>query len=130
MPLDELDRAIVESEEAGFVKVLTKKGSDKILGVTFVGAHAGDLLHEFVLAMKQDIGLGAIAATIHAYPTFAELARKAGDQIQQDPPDADREEDLSLALSTSPQMSFAAGNSIARYLERRVHDRRSARAIS
>ncbi|MEP6821268.1 MAG: mercuric reductase [Chthoniobacterales bacterium] len=80
VPLDELDRAIVESEEAGFVKVLTKKGSDKILGVTLVGAHAGDLLHEFVLAMKNDIGLGAIASTIHAYPTFAELARKAGDK--------------------------------------------------
>ncbi len=80
VPLDELDRAIVESEELGFVKVLTKKGTDKILGVTLVGAHAGDLLHEFVLAMKHEIGLGAIAATIHAYPTFAELARKAGDQ--------------------------------------------------
>jgi pyruvate/2-oxoglutarate dehydrogenase complex dihydrolipoamide dehydrogenase (E3) component len=80
VPLDEVDRAVVESEEAGFVKVLTKKGTDKILGVTLVGAHAGDLLHEFVLAMKQGIGLGAIASTIHAYPTFAELARKAGDK--------------------------------------------------
>ncbi len=80
VPLDEVDRAILESEEAGFVKVLTKKGSDQILGVTLVGAHAGDLLHEFVLAIKQGIGLGAIASTIHAYPTFAELARKAGDK--------------------------------------------------
>jgi len=80
VPLDEVDRAVLESEETGFVKVLTKKGSDQILGVTLVGAHAGDLLHEFVLAMKQGIGLGAIAATIHAYPTFAELARKAGDK--------------------------------------------------
>ncbi|MEP6810485.1 MAG: FAD-dependent oxidoreductase, partial [Chthoniobacterales bacterium] len=80
VPVEELDRAVLESEEAGFVKVLTKKGSDEILGVTLVSAHAGDLLHEFVLAMKQGIGLGAIAATIHAYPTFAELARKAGDK--------------------------------------------------
>ena len=79
-PLDEVDRAVLESEEAGFVKVLTKKGTDQILGVTLVSAHAGDLLHEFVLAMKQGIGLGAIAATIHAYPTFAELTRKAGDK--------------------------------------------------
>ncbi|MEO6970356.1 MAG: mercuric reductase, partial [Chthoniobacterales bacterium] len=53
VPLDEVDRAVLESEEAGFVKVLTKKGSDQILGVTLVSAHAGDLLHEFVLAMKQ-----------------------------------------------------------------------------
>ena len=80
VPLDEVDRAVLESEETGFVKVLTKKGSDQILGVTLVGAHAGDLLHEFVLAIKQGIGLGAIASTIHAYPTFAELARKAGDK--------------------------------------------------
>ncbi len=80
VPIDELDRAIVESETAGFVKVLTNKGTDKIIGVTLVGAHAGDLLHEFVLAMKHGIGLGGIAATIHAYPTFAELARKAGDK--------------------------------------------------
>ncbi len=78
--LEEVDRAVVESEEAGFAKILTVKGSDKILGVTIVGARAGDLIHEFVLAMKAGIGLGTIASTIHAYPTFAELARKAGDK--------------------------------------------------
>jgi pyruvate/2-oxoglutarate dehydrogenase complex dihydrolipoamide dehydrogenase (E3) component len=77
--IDELDRAVVESEELGFVKVLTTKGTDKILGVTLVATHAGDLLHEFVLAMKQHIGLSRLAATIHAYPTFAELGRKVGD---------------------------------------------------
>jgi pyruvate/2-oxoglutarate dehydrogenase complex dihydrolipoamide dehydrogenase (E3) component len=81
VPLEDLDRAVVESEDAGFVKVLTAKGSDKILGATVVGPHAGDLLHEFVLAMKAGIGLGTIASTIHAYPTFAELARKAGDKF-------------------------------------------------
>jgi pyruvate/2-oxoglutarate dehydrogenase complex dihydrolipoamide dehydrogenase (E3) component len=80
VPLEDLDRAVVESEDAGFVKLLTAKGSDKILGATIIGPHAGDLLHEFVLAMKTGIGLGAIASTIHAYPTFAELARKAGDK--------------------------------------------------
>jgi pyruvate/2-oxoglutarate dehydrogenase complex dihydrolipoamide dehydrogenase (E3) component len=80
VPLEEVDRAVVESEESGFAKILTAKGSDKILGATIVGPHAGDLLHEFVLAMNANIGLGGIASMIHAYPTFAELARKAGDK--------------------------------------------------
>jgi len=80
VPLEDVDRAVVESEEAGFAKVLTAKGSDKIVGAIIVGPHAGDLLHEFVLAMSAKIGLGKIASTIHAYPTFAELARKAGDK--------------------------------------------------
>jgi pyruvate/2-oxoglutarate dehydrogenase complex dihydrolipoamide dehydrogenase (E3) component len=80
VPLEDVDRAVVESEDAGFVKVLTARGSDKILGATMVGPHAGDLLHEFVLAMKTGVGLGTVASTIHAYPTFAELARKAGDK--------------------------------------------------
>jgi pyruvate/2-oxoglutarate dehydrogenase complex dihydrolipoamide dehydrogenase (E3) component len=79
VPLEDVDRAVVESEDAGFAKILTAKGSDKILGATIVAPHAGDLLHEFVLAMKAKIGLGTIASTIHAYPTFAELARKAAD---------------------------------------------------
>jgi pyruvate/2-oxoglutarate dehydrogenase complex dihydrolipoamide dehydrogenase (E3) component len=80
VPLAEVDRAVVESEENGFAKILTAKGSDKILGATIVGPYAGDLLHEFVLAMKAGVDLGTIASTIHAYPTFAELARKAGDK--------------------------------------------------
>ena len=80
IPLEDVDRAVVENEEAGFAKILTAKGSDKILGATIVAPHAGDLLHEFVLAMKAGVGLGTIASTIHAYPTFAELARKAGDK--------------------------------------------------
>jgi pyruvate/2-oxoglutarate dehydrogenase complex dihydrolipoamide dehydrogenase (E3) component len=78
--LSEVDRAIVESETEGFAEVLTEKGGDKILGVTIVAPHAGDLLHEFVLAIKHNIGLAAISATIHAYPTFAEIARKIGDK--------------------------------------------------
>ncbi|HSS15386.1 MAG TPA: mercuric reductase [Candidatus Dormibacteraeota bacterium] len=80
VPLEDVDRAVVESEEAGFAKILTIKGSDKILGATIVAPHAGDLLQEFVLAMNAKIGLGRIASMIHAYPTFAELARKAGDK--------------------------------------------------
>ncbi len=78
--LEDVDRAVVESEESGFAKILTAKDTDKIIGATVVGPRAGDLLHEFVLAMKTGIGLGTIASTIHAYPTFAELARKAGDK--------------------------------------------------
>ena len=81
VPLSELDRAVVESEDAaGFAKILTRKGSDRILGATIVGPRAGDLLHEFVVAMNAKIGLGKIAGMIHAYPTLAELARKAGDK--------------------------------------------------
>ena len=78
--MEDVDRAVVESDDAGFAKILTAKGSDKILGATIVAPHAGDLLHEFVLAMKAGVGLGTIASTLHAYPTFAELARKAGDK--------------------------------------------------
>jgi len=70
--IDELDRAITDSEAHGFVKVLTQPGKDKILGVTIVGEHAGDLLAEFVLAMKHGIGLNKILSTIHIYPTLAE----------------------------------------------------------
>lgn len=70
--IDDLDRAIADSEAHGFVKVLTQPGKDKILGVTIVGEHAGDLIAEFVLAMKHGIGLNKILGTIHIYPTMAE----------------------------------------------------------
>ncbi len=70
--IDDLDRAIADGENHGFVKVLTPLGSDKILGVTIVGVHAGELLAEFVLAMKWNLGLNKILGTIHAYPTFSE----------------------------------------------------------
>ncbi len=70
--LDDLDRAIADGEAHGFVKVLTVPGKDRILGVTIVGEHAGDLLAEFVLAMKHGIGLNKILGTIHTYPTLAE----------------------------------------------------------
>ena len=70
--LDDLDRAIADGEAHGFVKVLTVPGQDRILGATIVGEHAGDLLAEFVLAMKHGIGLNKILGTIHTYPTMAE----------------------------------------------------------
>jgi pyruvate/2-oxoglutarate dehydrogenase complex dihydrolipoamide dehydrogenase (E3) component len=70
--IDDLDRAIADGENHGFVKVLTPPKSDKILGVTIVGAHAGELLAEFVLAMKWNLGLNKILGTIHTYPTFSE----------------------------------------------------------
>lgn len=79
--LADLDRAVCESEEdSGFAKILTRKGSDHILGATIVAPHAGDLIHEFVIAMNAGIGLGKIGGMIHAYPTLAEVARKAGDK--------------------------------------------------
>ena len=70
--LAELDRAIADEAAHGFIKVLTRPGSDKILGVTIVGDHAGDLLAEYVLAMKHGLGLKKILGTIHTYPTLAE----------------------------------------------------------
>jgi len=70
--LDDLDRAIADGEAHGFIKVLTVPGKDRILGVTIVGEHAGDLLAEYVLAMRHGIGLNKILGTIHIYPTLAE----------------------------------------------------------
>ncbi|SEA97207.1 FAD-dependent oxidoreductase [Marinobacterium iners] len=75
--LDDLDRAIAESERTGFVKVLTPPGKDRILGVCIVGSHAGDLLAEFVLAMKHGLGLNKVLGTIHTYPTWAEANKYA-----------------------------------------------------
>lgn len=75
--LDDLDRAIADGEAHGFVKVLTVPGKDRILGVTIVGEHAGDLIAEYVLAMKHRIGLNKILGTIHIYPTLAEANKYA-----------------------------------------------------
>ena len=71
--LDDLDRAIADDATQGFIKVLTVPGKDKILGVTIVGDHAGDLLAEYVLAMKHGLGLNKILGTIHTYPTMSEV---------------------------------------------------------
>jgi len=75
--MDDLDRAIADSEDHGFVKVLTVPGKDKILGVTIVGEHAGDLISEFVIAMRHGLGLNKILGTIHIYPTLAEANKYA-----------------------------------------------------
>ncbi|PHS75830.1 MAG: pyridine nucleotide-disulfide oxidoreductase [Porticoccus sp.] len=75
--IDDLDRAITDGCAEGFVKVLTRPGSDRILGVTIVGNHAGDLIAEYVLAMKHGLGLNKILGTIHIYPTLAEANKFA-----------------------------------------------------
>jgi pyruvate/2-oxoglutarate dehydrogenase complex dihydrolipoamide dehydrogenase (E3) component len=79
-PVHELDRAIAEGATKGFIKVLTVPGKDRILGVTIAAQNAGELLAEYVLAMKYGIGLNKILGTIHSYPTMAELNKYvAGD---------------------------------------------------
>ena len=78
-PLSEVDRAIVDGETEGMVKIHVKRGSDKILGATIVARHAGEMISEITLAMVGKIGLGALAAVIHPYPTQAEAIRQTGD---------------------------------------------------
>jgi pyruvate/2-oxoglutarate dehydrogenase complex dihydrolipoamide dehydrogenase (E3) component len=78
--IEDLDRAIADGTAHGFVKVLTVPGKDRILGVTIVGEHAGDLLAEYVLAMKHGLGLNKILGTIHIYPTMAEANKYAAGQ--------------------------------------------------
>jgi len=75
--MDELDRAIADEEAHGFVKILTVPGKDRILGATIIGDHAGDLITEYILAMKQGFGLNRILGTIHIYPTLAEANKYA-----------------------------------------------------
>ncbi len=75
--LSDLDRAIAEGEDYGFVKVLTESGKDRILGATLVGSQAGEMLPEFVLAMKHGLGLNKILGTIHVYPTWSEANKYA-----------------------------------------------------
>jgi len=93
--IDDLDRAIADGEAHGLVKVLTKPGSDRILGATIAGEHAGDLLAEFVLAMRHHIGLNKILGTIHTYPTMAEANKYAAGAWKR-------------AHVTQGQMAFAA----------------------
>ncbi len=79
IPFSSVDRAIADGEEEAFVKILTKKGTDKILGATIVANHAGEMISEITLAITNNIGLSGIAATIHPYPTQAEAIKKAAD---------------------------------------------------
>jgi pyruvate/2-oxoglutarate dehydrogenase complex dihydrolipoamide dehydrogenase (E3) component len=80
--LDDLDRAIAESETQGFVKILTQQGRDKILGATVVGAHAGEIIAELVFAMRHNMGLGKIMRTIYSYPTWTEANKYAAGQYR------------------------------------------------
>ncbi|MBI4502066.1 MAG: mercuric reductase [Gemmatimonadetes bacterium] len=77
----DVDRAILDGEDGGFVKVHVKKGTDTIVGATIVARHAGDLISEITLAMTHGLGLKKIGTTIHPYPTQAEAIRKLGDQF-------------------------------------------------
>lgn len=79
LPLSDVDRAIVDGEDEGFLKVHLKRGTDKILGATLVARHAGEMISEITLAMVAGIGLKTIARTIHPYPTQSEVIRKAAD---------------------------------------------------
>ena len=78
--LDDLDRAIADGEARGFVKILTARGKDRILGATIVGSHAGEIIAELVLAMKHNMGLRKIMQAVHSYPTWAEAAKYAAGQ--------------------------------------------------
>jgi pyruvate/2-oxoglutarate dehydrogenase complex dihydrolipoamide dehydrogenase (E3) component len=79
LPLGEIDRAILEGQTEGFLRVHLRSRSDRILGATLVAEHAGEMIGEIAVAMRAGVGLGTIAATIHPYPTQSEVFRKAGD---------------------------------------------------
>jgi pyruvate/2-oxoglutarate dehydrogenase complex dihydrolipoamide dehydrogenase (E3) component len=78
-PLSEVDRAILDGEEEGFVKIHVKKGTDQILGATIAASHAGEMISEVTAAMVGHVGLGTLAGVIHPYPTQAEAIRQTGD---------------------------------------------------
>jgi pyruvate/2-oxoglutarate dehydrogenase complex dihydrolipoamide dehydrogenase (E3) component len=79
IPLSEVDRSVLEGNDEGFLRLHVQKGKDRVLGATLVADHAGDMLGELSLAVTNKIGLGRIASTIHAYPTQAEVIKKAAD---------------------------------------------------
>ena len=79
VPFGEVDRAVLEGEEQGFVRVHLKKGSGRILGATVVGPHAGDLISELTVAIQNGIEIQQLGNTIHPYPTRADAIRKLGD---------------------------------------------------
>ncbi|MBI4169418.1 MAG: mercuric reductase [Acidobacteria bacterium] len=79
VPLEDLDRAVLDGANEGFVRLHLKKGTDRLLGATLVAEHAGDMIGELALAITAAVGLGRIAATIHPYPTQGEIVRKAAD---------------------------------------------------
>jgi pyruvate/2-oxoglutarate dehydrogenase complex dihydrolipoamide dehydrogenase (E3) component len=80
-PFSEVDRAVVDGEEDGFVKVHVRKGGDKVVGATIVARHAGEMINELTLAISAGVGLGRLASVIHPYPTQAEAIRQVGDMF-------------------------------------------------
>ncbi|MGH3995647.1 MAG: FAD-dependent oxidoreductase, partial [Pseudonocardiaceae bacterium] len=82
VPLHEVDRAVLDGQDEGFLRVHLRKGSDRILGATLVAEHAGDMVGEIALAMTCRLGLAKIGATIHPYPTQSEVFRKAADALR------------------------------------------------
>jgi len=76
---DDVDRAVADGEEDGFIKVHVRKGTDRIVGATIVAAHAGEMISELSVAMAGKVGLGALSGVIHPYPTQAEAIKKAAD---------------------------------------------------
>jgi pyruvate/2-oxoglutarate dehydrogenase complex dihydrolipoamide dehydrogenase (E3) component len=81
-PFSEVDRALADGEEEGFVKIHVKKGTDRIVGATIVAPHAGDMISEISVAMAANLGLGRLANVIHPYPTWSEAIRQLGDAFQ------------------------------------------------
>jgi pyruvate/2-oxoglutarate dehydrogenase complex dihydrolipoamide dehydrogenase (E3) component len=79
VPLREVDRAVLDGEDEGFLRVHLRRGSDRIVGATLVAEHAGEMIGEIALAMTAGLGLGKIGATVHPYPTQSEVFRKAAD---------------------------------------------------
>jgi pyruvate/2-oxoglutarate dehydrogenase complex dihydrolipoamide dehydrogenase (E3) component len=79
VPMSDVDRAVAEGEDQGFVKIHVRSGSDRIVGATVVARHAGEMISELTTAMVGGTGLGKLASVIHPYPTHAEAIRKAGD---------------------------------------------------
>ena len=77
--LDDNDRAILDGETEGFVRVHVREGKDKILGATIVAAHAGEMISELTVAMSGEVGLGTLGKIIHPYPTQAGAIKKVGD---------------------------------------------------
>ena len=84
VPMNKVDRAIVDGETEGFAKIYLQKGTSKMIGATIVARHAGDMINEITLAMTHKLGIGALASTIHPYPTQAEAIRKAADEYSRD----------------------------------------------
>jgi pyruvate/2-oxoglutarate dehydrogenase complex dihydrolipoamide dehydrogenase (E3) component len=78
-PMNQVDRAIADGDEEGFVKVHVRKGTDRILGATIVARHAGEMMNEISLAIARGIGLGTLSGVIHPYPTQAEAIRHVAD---------------------------------------------------